>query len=208
MTDLGFGLVDKRTVLVILFVIALSSGLLHNQLPIDTTSVTLIFSSLVVLTGFIYICRSITRLLIVSLFMMFNGIISRDHQHPGHREFREIVSDTILVLMMDWTWNKLSFHRYSFGEGNVTENITRESSKELGIIGVIDRLFLVVIAYATTLMALRDFVSVIGIIGIGVIIIVYVSTGMFTFLIKDAMAEADEKHEQLLSVASRADTDF
>ena len=73
MTDIGFGLIDRRTVVVVLFSMVLFQVLWSNQFPIDTTSVSHIFLDLVFLTGYLYLARSIYRLpaaLVLSILLI------------------------------------------------------------------------------------------------------------------------------------------
>ena len=67
MTDLGFGFVDRRSVLVILFSLGISYLLLDNPIPIDTSNAITAFLSLVVITGFIYAARTVLRLILALL---------------------------------------------------------------------------------------------------------------------------------------------
>ena len=62
MTDIGFGLIDRRTVIVVLFTMVLANAMFGQQLPIDTSTVGSLFLGIVILTGYTYLARSIFRL--------------------------------------------------------------------------------------------------------------------------------------------------
>jgi hypothetical protein len=52
MTDIGFGLIDRRTVLVVLISWVLAQVLFGLQLPVNTSSISGLFIDLVLLTGY------------------------------------------------------------------------------------------------------------------------------------------------------------
>lgn len=61
MTDIGFGLIDRRTVITVLFTMVLAQILFGYQIPIDIKNASNLFIDLTLLTGFLYLARSIYR---------------------------------------------------------------------------------------------------------------------------------------------------
>ena len=61
MTDIGFGLIDRRTVIVVLFSMVIAQLLFGLIIPVDTTNVGNLFIDLVLLTGYLYLARSAYR---------------------------------------------------------------------------------------------------------------------------------------------------
>jgi hypothetical protein len=62
MKDLGFGLVDQRTVIVVLMTALVSHLLLGFAFPIETQSLLSLFIDLFLLTGYLYLVRTFIRL--------------------------------------------------------------------------------------------------------------------------------------------------
>ena len=58
MTDIGFGLINRRTIIVTLFCMVISVSLFNNQLPINTSNAASIFIGIVLFTGYILLFRS------------------------------------------------------------------------------------------------------------------------------------------------------
>lgn len=67
MTDIGFGLLDRRTVITVLFTLVLMQLLFGLQIPVDIKNVVQLFIDLVVLTGYIYLARTIYRLPVAAI---------------------------------------------------------------------------------------------------------------------------------------------
>ena len=217
MTDLGFGIVDRRSVLVVLFTLLLSQIVLGNPVPIDTTSAIELFSSLVILTGFIYVVRLICRVVLAVVYTLlrfpFDLIIRIKHppfewsqqQLEGLRKFIEIGRDAIshsltsgflypIVMRRDWSWC-----RHFYGG---REHTYYDRDLDLAILGIVDRLLLVGIAVASTMPRLSAWRVVLGTAGILMILVVYVATGRFTFVLMDAFHKKEEDGERLIEAAS------
>lgn len=74
MTDIGFGLLDHRTVITVLFTLVLMQLLFGLQIPVDIKNVVQLFIDLVVLTGYIYLARTIYRLPVAMIISSSIGI--------------------------------------------------------------------------------------------------------------------------------------
>lgn len=78
MKDIGFDLIDRRTVIIALFTFVLANIFLGYQIPVDIQNAQNLFIGLVILTGYIYLARTIYRLpfvLIVSIIISVNYYI-------------------------------------------------------------------------------------------------------------------------------------
>lgn len=195
MNDLGFGIIDRRTVLVILLGIFVAAAVWGNPLPIDTTSVISTFTSVIVLTGFIFIVRNLGRVILaaltigsVSLFRLFvpkkearsersvpNAPKSRWSQLSSFGS--EVAFLGLLPLFMDWS-PQLGFS---------TENYPL-----LWIVRALDRAILVGVVLLCTIPQVSAVRQEWGMIGIIVMLITYVLTGAFSLFLKDAISQAEE----------------
>lgn len=81
-----------------------------------------------------------------------------------------------------------------------------------GFLGIIDRLLLVVIAYAATDIKYLNQVQVFGLIGVALMIFIYIISGSFSFVINDAMRQAEleqeKQHEEMVAAASNPNISF
>lgn len=96
MTDIGFGLIDRRTVIIVLFTLVLASILFGYQIPVDIQNVGNLFVDLVVLTGYIYLARTIYRLpvaLFVSIIIDINIYSKRSKREDKKDENESQASD-------------------------------------------------------------------------------------------------------------------
>lgn len=73
MTDIGFGLINRRTVIVALFCLVISVSIFNNQLPINTKNVGDIFIDTALFTGYLLLLRTIYLLPFAILFSIVIG---------------------------------------------------------------------------------------------------------------------------------------
>lgn len=92
MTDIGFGLINRRIIIVTLFCMVISVSVLNNQLPIRTTNATSIFIDIVLLTGYIIILRSSYLLPFALLFALFGIYKEANHYIKGSYQNKESLS--------------------------------------------------------------------------------------------------------------------
>jgi len=201
MTDLGFGIVDRRSVLAILLAIFVSATIIGNPIPIDTSTAPSLFTSLVVLTGFIYITRSIGRIIIALICaFLFTPLILYEivKSTPSHinigvhgieerRNFGKILQDTLSGLKR-LIWNPLA-HEQEWERGYTIHFM---------ILGVLDRLAFIGLVVLYTFPQLSATRQVIGITGIVLMLLVYILKGGFTLVLKDAIKKAEEDHSALI----------
>lgn len=111
MTDVAFGIIERRTIIVVLFSIVLASIILGLPLPIRITNAQSLFIDLVLLTGYIYFMRSLLRLPIafcVSLVAAIPLQIGNFTRHPrrwiDHIEFKPINPlKKNLIILISWS---------------------------------------------------------------------------------------------------------
>ncbi len=213
MNDLGFGIVDRRSVLVVLFILGLSKLLLGYDIPIDTSNFLTAFIGLLVLTGFIYATRSIMRLALTMCVFIIRipidfvvGFINRDKKMRGLRGAVLVsigsLKDSFLLgffypsfLQREWKSGEF-YGRYS------SLNI------QLGILGAIDRIFLISIAFSTTVPSLANELRTIGFWGILVMLFVYVITGTFSFILDDAILKGELQQKEAIQAARYPNINF
>lgn len=217
MTDLGFGLVDRRSVLVVLFVLGVSHLFLGNPIPIDTTDAVSAFLSLIVLTGFIYASRSLLRIGVTAgytalrlPFDAYRGFKERDSEKRGLRGFIIIVvssiKNSILLgfiypsfIRRDWKF------QYKIRDYSVT-------SFKYGFLGIIDRTLLIGVAYAATDSRFAGQFQIFGLLGVALMIGIYVISGSFSLIIDDAMrqseVEREKQHAEMIAAASNPNISF
>ncbi len=67
MKDIGLGILDPYTVVIVLITLVLAQVLFGYQIPLDSTNAMQLFVSLVLFTGYIYATRSLIRLPIAAI---------------------------------------------------------------------------------------------------------------------------------------------
>jgi hypothetical protein len=217
MTDLGFGIADRRSVLAVLFTLLLSQVIFGNPIPIDTTSVFGLFASLVTMTGFIYISRVLCRTVMAVTYALFRfpfdisatvkeAPFRWDSEQPeGVKRLFAILKGAIsasilrgiiypLIYETSWRWY------YSRYRG------LHLSKLDLGILGVVDRLVLIGIAFASTMPQLSTWRVPVGVVGVLSLLVIYVATGRFTFVLMDALHKTEEDQERLIRAAATQPT--
>jgi hypothetical protein len=74
MTDIGFGLIDRRTVILVLITMVLMHLLPGFQIPVDTQNAENLFIGLVLLTGYLYFARTIYRFPVAFIVSVIIGV--------------------------------------------------------------------------------------------------------------------------------------
>jgi hypothetical protein len=209
MTDLGFGLAERRSVLIILFTFVVSTLLFGNTIPINTSTATDAFTGLVILTGFIYFFRTISRLVLILIYTLI--IMPFDI----YKEFRNNYDKTMskrekFVVLATGLKDSLFFRflgpLFQFRNWHFRQNYNQYFVHEhfgLGILGIIDRALLIIISFVSTLPMMSVTVSMVGLIGIVLLLVIYAISGRFTFILKDALHTVEEERDELVE-ASRS----
>ncbi len=214
MGDLGFGIVDRRSVLVVLFILGLSKLLLGYDIPIDTTNFLTAFIGLLVLTGFIYATRSIMRLaLTLCVFIIripYDFVVGITHRDKKMRGLRGVILITLQSLkesfllgffypsfiLKEWKFQEFYYDRY------------RSLKIQFGVLGAIDRIFLIGIAFSTTVPSLALKIRTVGLWGIFIMLFVYIITGTFSFILDDAILRGELKQQEAIDAARNPNISF
>lgn len=212
MTDLGFGLADRRSVFAVLFTLAAASLAFGNPLPVDGSGATAFFVSALSLIGFLIGARMLSRLTLAAVYFVLR--LPFDLASAGHLPDQvpwEDLPAAAAAPDRPSTGTKLTLGRRLYRglahalRWGVLVPLLIEQDWEwryggyllaLGVLGVCDRVALIAIAFAATvpsLAAVRDQVALAGII---ILLAAYVVTGRFTVLLKDAVHKAEEDHAE------------
>lgn len=241
MTDLGFGLADKRSVITVLFVFVLSNMLFKHPFPVDLSNAQNLFLTLIYLTAFLFFARTITRIIIILLFAIARypldiqyAITHIKHENFDHRKDRWSSDQS-------WEKEKLIFKkdfmpvmRYSlsnFFKGGIFGPINEKNWKleylgmaksypgrvmseyellyfQLGIMGIVDRICLIGIAFLATIPNLVNIRNIVSVSGLILMLITYLVTGRFTLLLLDAVHKSEIDYDELKSAAHYPNINF
>jgi hypothetical protein len=180
-TDIGFGLINRRTVIVVLFTMVISVVLLNNQLPISTKNAGELFIDTVVFTGYFIILRSAFRLPFAILYALVIGLnagkntlvsIKDDFGEKSPKgiwefsKFAIISAGKLLLIPIGWILG-LPFLLYTFGEWiEKTEFYRKSTSSSLRSQNIVTEL---VAPPEQILILLARFIDRIGLVGITLI---------------------------------------
>jgi hypothetical protein len=202
MTDLGFGLADRRSVIVILFTLLLSSIVFGYPFPVDTSSIVHLFIGLSLLTGFIYLARSLSRfLLLTSYFIIrfaFALVSSKNLRHAFLSSYGNAFVKPLLTK--DWNWKAVTSKTWN--EYRYRHDVSyHEWEYDLRTLGILDRLCLITIGVIACIPSFNQIRDIVGYLGMGVLILIYVITGHFSLVVKDALKNSEEAHDELVEAA-------
>jgi len=221
MTDLGFGVVDRRSVLVLLFSLGLSTLLLGNPIPIDTTNLLTAFLGLLLLSGFVYSARSLVRLslaVVHTVLLLLSGVVLSLRSSPKKAlGLRGVLIGFAQTIHASVSWGfitplfELREWKFEYHYGSSLYP-TPVRFPTLGVMGFLDRALLVGIAIVATLPQYAAIVKSVGFVGIAALIVLYVVTGKFSFVLEDAMykteMEALRQHQEQVQAAKNPDVKF
>lgn len=204
MKDLGFGLVDQRTVVVVLVTALVSHLLLGFPFPIDTQSVLSLFIDLFLLTGYLYIVRTLIRLPF-AVGIGFKGALLKDRY--DFLSYKEHLSESIekIERTIGWKLYEQTSRLWHFSIAFSDQNNWK------GILGFIDRIGLILTTLLITYppngtLIMRS----IGLIGLLAMLLIYVIGGSFSLLVEDAIKQAADIHtrEHLESIEAARHPDI
>lgn len=182
MNDLGFGMLDKRSVAAILFSLGLAAAL-GLQIPIDTANIGKLFVDVVLLTGFLYICRSIFRLIIILIaWISMSRPTSKDVSLYFSLKMGDIETPNWTEGDSGISLSKLSWFIF-------------DSGYSFRFVRLLDRLILIGVVLIACQFTINQYVRAIGIMGITIMLLIYIFRGGFTFVVKDAVDAANEGEE-------------
>lgn len=242
MTDVGFGLIDRRTVIAILFSMALSTALFNNlQLPIDTTNASSLFADLVILTGYLYAARSLYRLPAALVFGItyavkaaVNALVQQmlmdEEDRQSQKEnvvfqkskarkiqrgamlsivlLRNLLHSLIVCLVTAvFSFEQSIEDAYRNREKEYNERMGRVSGLRWrpsrmdfvgrGVLKILDRIGIVVIAALSTMPNFRPVEKTLGIAGVAFMLLIFLVRGDFTALVRDLIEKEGVEKEQV-----------
>lgn len=186
MKELGFGLVDQRTVIVVLITATLSTLLFGFTFPLDLSSVINSFYGLVTLTGYLYFARTIIRFPFALFISSKAAVKGRDFIY-GYKHDKNELYDRLQRLPR-WLDNDrlISFILAFF-----------DSNNWKGFLGFFDRLCLIASVVLATIPNLgQTLMKIGGVIGLCFMILIYLFAGTFSFLVDDAIKKAAEERAE------------
>ena len=212
MKDIGLGILDPYTVVIVLVTLVLANVLFGYQIPIDTTTAPQLFISLVVFTGYIYLARSVVRLPIAAIK---SWIITKDRLQKTLLEVRKYYrNDSWLLRFFIPVFAiivaaPIAFLMYltSFAEKDFDEKFPSKKIKSISengwiqyALGFLDRISVVLITLGAVIPAFQVSARNIGVLGIVFMVGVFFIKGSFVALIEDGLVKivqkVDEKETQ------------
>jgi len=207
MKDLGFGILDRRTIIVTLILIAIANAFFQFDLPVRIDNTGNFFTDLVVMTGYLYLARSLVRVLIVTIYFLISEPFRSAYEFKQSQKNNEAVKNNTDSRLKAIIYKIVGMLKYSiksayftiliipffiFGSSDFEARLIEfENAKNAIIVRYatffrfIERVSLIaIVAFATMpnykLVAYRA-----GVIGLLLMMIIYIFKGDFTFIIKD-----------------------
>jgi len=220
MSDLGFGIVDRRSVLAVLFALGLSKVFLGYDIPIDTSNFLTAFIGLLLLTGFIYATRSILRLGLTALsfivrfpYDVISGFVYRGKNLRGLRGVIIVIITSLRdSFLFGFFFPSFVAKDWKYKEYNMEYSDYYINSKsfavQLGALGILDRIILVGISLFATIPVLGEVVKTIGFYGITFMVTIYIVTGSFSFILDDAILKGELKQQEAIDAARNPNITF
>jgi hypothetical protein len=216
MGDLGFGIVDRRTVIAVLSALLLSTVLFHYELPLDTSSAVSFSLTFAQFVGFLILGRTFARIILAALSCLANvpSHVARSYkwQQPSERRtiakafhsalggissaFTGVFLSTLFVNR-DWSWRQW-----------VSPEDYWRLTRGLGFLGVADRLTLIALVVIATIPTARQTTQALGIAGLALLLAVFTLRGHYTFVLEDADVKSEERHREVVRAAHRPDIKF
>jgi hypothetical protein len=210
MTDLGFGLADRRSVFAVLITLAGASLITGNPLPVDGSGPAAFFVSTLTLLGFLIGARMLSRLALATVYFLLrlpSDLASADRL-PDQRPWEDLSASAAAPdrpssgtpLTAGRRLGRGLAHALRWG---ILVPLLIEQDWEwryggyllaLGVLGVCDRVALVAIAFAATVPSLTAVRNPIALAGLTVVLAAYVVTGRFSVFLKDAVHKGEADH--------------
>lgn len=206
MKDIGLGILDRYTVVIVIIVLALSNLVFGLTVPFDTSNATQLIFSLVIFTGYFYLARSIVRLpvAIVTAILVFDELMG--NVGPSYRGFSGLWNRIVGFFASIWStpvWIfltallTLDFSNPQFDLNYPSKRIAKiKKSWFAEFLLIIDRLSVVLIAFIVMLKDAQPFVQILGIIGASVLLVFFLFRGHFSALLPDQLLQEIKKEKQ------------
>lgn len=210
MKDIGLGIFDPYTVVIVLITLVLSQVLLGYQIPLNTTDATQLFVSLTLFTGYIYAARSVIRLpvaIIKATIYIHDSLKLTDNLRHIESGSQKIMR--LLKKLARWIWYmpRVIVHSLSIildFSGNLYADTTSRGAlrplvENLFIrhgLTMLDRISIVLIAFLAVLPAFQKYFQMTAVIGLVVMTFVFILKGNFSALLVDSLGKAPEGGEE------------
>jgi hypothetical protein len=207
MTDLGFGLADRRSVFAVVFALAAACLATGNPLPVDGSSAAAFLLSVLSLLGFLIGARMLSRLVLVVVYFVLRlpFDLASAGRLPDQLPWEDLSAGPAAPDRASAGSSLPLGRRFSRGVSHalrwgVLVPLLIEQDWEwryggyllaLGVLGVCDRLALVAIAFIATLPSLAAVRGPVALAGIIILLAAYVVTGRFTVFLKDAVHKSE-----------------
>lgn len=198
MKDIGLGILDPYTVVIVFVTLALSQVFFGYQIPLDTTNAIQTFISLVLFTGYLYFARSLLRFPIAAVMAarltnkdlsITDDFKSREkgvkRLKPIFRSFLDVLRHIYIVLGF-WSLITFNFSNEAKRSPEVFNLLFRY------VVAIIDRLGLIAITFLATLPQFKVYFQNISIVGLVVMAILYVFKGNFSAFLSDSLKKEPE----------------
>jgi hypothetical protein len=209
--DIGLGILDPYTVLIVLVTLALAQVLFGYEIPLDTTNASQLFVSLVMFTGYIYAVKSILRLPVATARAfsanedIHEGIrritLMQMSSRKGHdfnfRGFFQRIKELLwatgwLLLQIPFFVIWLFLLIVDFSEDklfnfNQSPRVRALSENILlqASLNFLDRASIIALTFLAVLPQFQGVITKIGVIGVVFMALVYLVKGNFSALIAD-----------------------
>ncbi len=199
MKDIGLGILDPYTVVIIFVVLVLAQVLLGYPIPFDLSNATQLFVGLVLFTGYLYAARSLVRLPIATI--TFRIWIKKSWKLAGEfktdlrgwQRFKRNFGTSLKLLRQ----SPLFIGSWFLFVINFTEEFNKHN-KEIGIftsliLSILDRLSVVLIVFLAVLPQFKAYFQPFAIAGLFLLIITFIFKGNFVGLLNDEIKKEKEK---------------
>jgi hypothetical protein len=217
MKDIGFGILDRYTVIIVIIVLALANFAFGLEIPLDTSNATQLVFSLVIFTGYLYLARSLVRLpvaIIKATIVVQDtfGTSSRRYQSFWEILLEKVMDFFLYLRYLPFTLYFtflliLDFSNPQFDKEYPSKRISKIKKRTgfINSLAIIDRLSVILIVIAALLEETKLFVEVLGIVGASMLLLVFLFKGNFSALLQDELLDDIKKDETPLPTTIQAE---
>lgn len=210
MKDIGLGILDPYTVVIVLITLVLSQVLFGYQIPLDTSNATQLFVSLVVFTGYVYAARSLLRLPVAMIQSWM--LISEKYPLPRYLKWQSLKKQPSLLMWFELLWVSIGIYwayfvywltqAFNFTDGTIESpkqhgklESLQNNAKIVTTLGVLDRVCVILISIFASIQGTSVYVQFMGVSGIFLMALIFLFKGNFSALIKDELIKSIQKKD-------------
>lgn len=208
MKDIGLGILDPYTVIIVFVVLVLAQVLFGHPIPFDLSNASQLFAGLVLFTGYLYAAQSLVRLPIATIayriWIRKTWKLAEEFEtdQRGLKRIKRNLQTSGKLLKQSPLFMGYWFLFVTNFTGEFNEH-----RKEIGIfaslvIAILDRLFLVLIVFLTVLPQFKAYFQLLAIAGLFLMIVVFVFKGSFVALVNDEIRREEEKEPKFQEITS------